>query len=65
MDERGDDPLGNAGAVCDDKQLWLAVGPEANREVIAIERLQPAGRNEVSGAEFMRGYRVARGMQFQ
>ncbi len=65
VDERGDDPLGNAGTVCDDKQLWLAVGPEANREVIAIERLQPAGRNEVSGAEFMRGYRVARGMQFQ
>ena len=63
--EPSGDLLGESGMVCDDKQLWLIVGPQTDRSVMAIERLQPAGRNEVSGAEFMRGYRLQRGAQFR
>ncbi len=65
VDEPRDHLFANAGTVCDDKQLWLVVGPESAREVLSIERLQPAGRNEVGGAEFMRGYRLQRGAQFK
>ncbi len=59
------DPSLESGTLCDDKQLWIVVGPPAQRAVLAIERLQPAGRNETSGAEFMRGYRLTRGTRFQ
>ncbi len=52
------------GELIDDKHLRIATGPIEQPGIVQVERLQPAGRNEVSGAEFMRGYRLAIGTQF-
>lgn len=47
------------GTLLSDASLQVATG----QGVIRIDRLQVAGKNEVSGEEFLRGYRLAAGMQ--
>jgi methionyl-tRNA formyltransferase len=44
----------------DNTELHVAAG----RGVIRIDRLQVAGRGEVDGAEFLRGYRLRPGDRF-
>lgn len=55
------------GTLIDDQSLKIATGaPDSSTGllgVIRIERLQPAGRNEISGAEFMRGHRLRAGIR--
>jgi methionyl-tRNA formyltransferase len=62
------------GTLIDDQCLRIATGPMIDQNndvpaeypgVIRIDRLQPAGRNEVSGAEFMRGYRLRAGIRLR
>ncbi len=52
------------GRLIDDKRLLISTGPTENPGVICIERLQPAGRNEVSGDDFLRGHRLKAGVCF-
>lgn len=52
-------PNGNEpGTLIDAHSLIIATG---SADTIRIDRLQPAGRNEVSGMEFIRGYRLQPG----
>jgi len=52
------------GLLLDDHSLLIATGPAASPGIIRIDRLQPAGRNEVSAAEFIRGHRLRSGAMF-
>ncbi|WP_261344628.1 methionyl-tRNA formyltransferase [Stieleria maiorica] len=49
------------GQICGGKQLVVATGDGALR----IDSLCPAGKREMSGEEFQRGYQLPRGSQFQ
>ncbi len=53
---------GAPGAVlrCDD-ELHVACGSDA----LALDELQPAGGRRMSGAEFLRGRRLAPGTRFE
>jgi methionyl-tRNA formyltransferase len=52
------------GTLIGNQSLWIATGPLEQPGVICIQRLQPAGRNEVSGEEFLRGHRLVPGTKF-
>jgi methionyl-tRNA formyltransferase len=51
------------GTLISEQALEIATGPAEAPGVIRIDRLQPAGRNEVSGDEFIRGYRPRLGIR--
>jgi methionyl-tRNA formyltransferase len=53
-------PGTHPGTILDNTELHVAAG----RGVIRIDRLQVAGRGEVDGAEFLRGYRLRPGDRF-
>lgn len=53
-------PGTHPGTILDNTELHVATG----RGVIRIDRLQVAGRGEVDGAEFLRGYRLRPGDRF-
>jgi len=57
-------PSATPGLLLDDHSLRIATGPAASPGVIRIDRLQPAGRNEVTAEEFIRGHRIRSGAKF-
>ena len=57
-------PSATPGLLLDDHHLRIATGPALSPGVIRIDRLQPAGRNEVTAEEFIRGYRIRSGAIF-
>jgi methionyl-tRNA formyltransferase len=52
------------GTLLGSQSLLISTGPVDNPGAICIQRLQPAGRNEVSGEEFLRGHRLVPGFRF-
>ena len=52
------------GTLIDDCALCVITGPPESPGVIRIDRLQAAGRSEVSGEDFIRGHRIAAGARF-
>ena len=56
-------PPSNAapGTLIESQSMMVVTGPSDNPGVVCIRRLQPAGRNEVSGEEFLRGQRLVSG----
>ncbi len=58
VDQQLAPPGSVAGTLLDDQSLRIVTGPADAPGMIRVDRLQPAGRNEVSGEEFVRGYRL-------
>lgn len=52
------------GTLIGNQSLLIATGPTDHPGAVCIQRLQPAGRNEVSGEEFLRGHRLVPGFRF-
>ena len=46
---------------CESDQLWVATG----EGVLAVERIQPAGKRVLEVSEFLRGYRLAAGTRLE
>jgi len=57
-------PESPPGTLIGDRFLDVCTGPIESPGILRIDRLQPAGRNEISGDEFIRGYRLKSGIRF-
>ncbi|MGV3485909.1 MAG: methionyl-tRNA formyltransferase [Planctomycetaceae bacterium] len=57
-------PTSTPGTLIEEGSLSIVTGPAESPGVIRIDRLQAAGRSEVSGEDFIRGHRIGPGVQF-